>query len=331
MAGAREATGLNATRMKTLTIWSNHGLSDAQAARLRAALGPHRLLAGAEATEAALADADIAFGQPPAAAAAASPRLGWVHLSSAGYTSYSDPDIQAALGAKGAKLTTSSSVYAEPCAEHVLAFMLAWARQLPAALDAQRGQRDWRQRELRQRSVLLTEQRVVIFGFGSIGQRLVEMLLPFTRSISGVRRKVRGDERIEVFTFDDPRVDERLSEAHHVVNVLPGARSTTRYFDAARLSRCAHGAVFYNIGRGATVDQDALAERLRSGALAAALLDVTDPEPLPPEHALWAAPNCFITPHSGGGHHDEGERLLQHFIGNFERFTRQDALADRVL
>jgi phosphoglycerate dehydrogenase-like enzyme len=317
--------------MKTLTIWSNHGMSQAQAERVQAALAPHRLIVGAAASASELHTADIAFGQPPAADAAASPRLAWVHLTSAGYTGYAKGEIQAALKARGAWLTTSSGVYAEPCAEHVLAFMLAWARRLPDALDEQRGQRGWSQGEIRRRSVLLAEQRVMLFGFGSIGARVAAMLAAFTPHVIGVRRSVRGDEPIETLSFDDPRVNEHLGRAHHVVNLLPGADFTARYFDATRIGRMAPGAVFYNVGRGSTVDQTALAQRLHDGTLAAALLDVTDPEPLPPEHPLWSTPNCFITPHSAGGHHDEGDRLVQHFIANFERFVRAQPLHDRVL
>jgi phosphoglycerate dehydrogenase-like enzyme len=315
--------------MKTLTIWSNHGVSPSQRERLQAAVAPHRLVLGAPASE--LASADIAFGQPPAAEAAASQRLEWVALSSAGYTPYSKREVQAAFSARGARLSTSSGVYAEPCAEHVMAFMLAWARRLPDALDQQRGERGWIQGEVRKRSVLLVEQRVMIFGYGSIGARLAAMLAPFTPHVFGVRRTVRGDEPIQTFGFDDPRVDSELSRAHHVINVLPAADSTARYFDAARIGRMAPGAVFYNVGRGTTVDQTALGQRLHDGSLGAAWLDVTDPEPLPPEHPLWTTPNCFITPHSAGGHHNEGDRLVEHFIANFERFVQEKPLLDRVL
>jgi phosphoglycerate dehydrogenase-like enzyme len=90
------------------------------------------------------------------------------------------------------------------------------------------------------------------------------------------------------------------------------------------------GAVFYNIGRGTTVDQLALAEALEDGRLAAAWLDVTDPEPLPDDHPLWAAPNCHITPHTAGGHTNEGETLVLHFLENFRRFLANEALLDRI-
>jgi phosphoglycerate dehydrogenase-like enzyme len=91
------------------------------------------------------------------------------------------------------------------------------------------------------------------------------------------------------------------------------------------------GAVFYNIGRGTTVDQEALVGALNGGRLAAAWLDVTDPEPLPPTHPLWTAPNCHITPHTAGGHNDEFHRLVGHFLGNLDRYVRGETLKDRVI
>lgn len=301
-----------------------------QEQRLRVAAEGHELLSGRAAAPAELQRADVAFGQPPIQAVIQSPRLRWIQLSSAGYGNYDTPELRAALSRRGAALTKSSFVYAAPCAEHVLAFMLAWARQLPQAVRLQLGGRSWPQAELRRRSALLRDQDVVIVGFGSIGAELVLLLAPFGLRCTGVRRDVRGDEGIPMLRFDDPALAATLGRADHVVNVMPGAPGTARYFDRERLSQLKAGAVFYNVGRGSTVDQAALIECLSSGRLAAALLDVTDPEPLPPDHPLWAAPNCFITPHTAGGHHDEGDRLVGHFIMNLERFTGGQALRDRA-
>jgi len=312
----------------TLTVWTNHRMSAEQEARLREATTSHRLLLGSAATPAELDGADVAFGQPPVEAARDSQRLRWVQLSSAGYGSYDRPDVRDAFARRGAVLTKSSFVYANPCAEHVLSFMLAWARQLPAAFAEQRGERGWPQNAIRGRSVLLTGQRVIFFGFGSIGARLAQLLAPFTPHLTGVRRSVSGGEAIESITFDDARLEQRLAGADHVVNLLPGIPETTGYFDATLFAGMKRGAIFYNVGRGTTVDQDALLAALRSGQLGAALLDVTDPEPLPREHALWHAPNCIVTPHTAGGHHDEGDRLVDHFISNFRVYSRGGGLAD---
>jgi phosphoglycerate dehydrogenase-like enzyme len=155
-------------------------------------------------------------------------------------------------------------------------------------------------------------------------------LRPFTPHLSGVRRELRGDESIPTLRFEDPALPELLARADHVVNLLPGADATKLYFDAARLAGLKPGAIFYNVGRGSTVDQRALSALLLEGRLQAALLDVTDPEPLPPDHPLWMAPNCFITPHTAGGHHDEGDRLVDHFIANLQRFERSEPVLDRA-
>ena len=87
------------------------------------------------------------------------------------------------------------------------------------------------------------------------------------------------------------------------------------------------GAVFYNIGRGSTVDQQALVQALRAGHLKAAWLDVTDPEPLPDSHPLLLEPNCFITPHVAGGHRDESSTLVHHFPIQFESIPARRAIA----
>jgi phosphoglycerate dehydrogenase-like enzyme len=91
------------------------------------------------------------------------------------------------------------------------------------------------------------------------------------------------------------------------------------------------GARFYNIGRGTTVDQAALMAALRSGHLGGAYLDVMEPEPLPPDHPLWTAPNCHITPHIGGGHREQDDNLARHFLANLARIERGEPLVDRIV
>ena len=122
-----------------------------------------------------------------------------------------------------------------------------------------------------------------------------------------------------------------LAVADHVVNVLPLNDSSKGYFDAARFAAMKPGARFYNVGRGATVDQEALVAALGRGHLAAAYLDVTTPEPLPPDHVLWRTPNCYITPHSAGGQMDEMDDLVDHFLDNLRRFVAGEPLRNQVI
>jgi phosphoglycerate dehydrogenase-like enzyme len=311
-----------------LVIWCNASLNPAALALLQQGTVRHRLIM-ARTAEAGLAEADVAFGQLAVEAALAAPRLRWIHLSSAGYTRYDCDEVRAALTQRGTLLTTSSHVYDEPCAQHVLAMMLALARQLPQCYEAQRTTRSWESGPRRSASYLLSGQVVLLLGLGAIGQRLVQMLQPFDMEILAVRRSARTVEGVELVALD--QLERALARADHVVNILPDNASTRHFVNAERLAHFKPGACFYNIGRGTTVDQEALCSALHSSRLGAAYLDVTDPEPLPPEHPLWQAPNCTITPHSAGGHAGESERLVRHFLSNLAAFERGERLRDQVI
>jgi phosphoglycerate dehydrogenase-like enzyme len=277
----------------------------------------------------AFQDAEIAFGQPDVKSVLGNSNLQWVHLTSAGYTRYDTPKFRAAAKARGLILTNSSSVYAEPCAEHVFAFMMAQVRQLPWALGTRvaSGTEEWL--NLRNSAPLLRDQQVLILGYGAIATRLVAMLQPFGCKVVALRRHPQGDEVVKTITLD--QLDGALETADHVVNILPENEGSRGFFSIARFAAMKEGAVFYNIGRGATVDQEALAAALGSGDLAAAWLDVTRPEPLPDNHPLLALPNCFITPHTAGGQRGESEALVVHFLGNLRKFTAGEELVDRVM
>ena len=320
-----------------LTIWCNNDFKPTESrekALLTEGVGEHRLLLFDEndvSTEAvtSLQTAQIVFGYPTPEAVLSSQILRWVALNSAGYTSYDHDEIKNQLRSRGVVLTNSSFVYDEPCAQHLLAMITGLARQLPAALDDQRGNRGWPMSSLRSSSRLLNGQTVLILGFGAIACRLVELLRPLHMNLIAARRHVKGDETIQVVEIS--AVDELLPIADHVVNILPANEQTNLFLNATRLAKLKRGAIVYNIGRGSTVDQEALRKELESGRLAAAYLDVTTPEPLPPDHPLWTTPNCYITPHSGGGHSTEKERQVEHFLNNLRRFEKGDELINRVL
>ena len=321
-----------------LTIWCNTKFAEPIMDRLRAGVGHHRLveasrqeasnLVGSD-RDPALADADIAFGQPNPDQVLELPRVKWIHLTTAGYTRYDNDRFKTALGSRGGALTNSSGVYDEPCAQHILAMMLGLARQLPAALLDQYGSRTWPYLPIRATSRLLLGQTAMLYGYGAIARRLTELLQPFGMTLIGVRRNPRGDEPIRVVTNDQG--DALLPRADHVINILPASADTRHFFDARRLALFKPIAVYYTVGRGSTTDQDALRAALERKQFAAAYLDVTTPEPLPPEDPLWRTPNCFITPHTAGGHTTEFERLADHFLANLKRFENGEPLEDRVI
>lgn len=322
-----------------MKIWCNALFPAESKARLRSAVGDNEIVFADETAEAPFAgnsipssdlpaDADIAFGQPDAAQLVQSSALRWAHLNSAGYTAYDRNDFRAAFKQQGKILTNSSDVYAEPTAEHAVSLIYAAARQLPQCMANQLGECGWPFYPTRAASRLLKGQTVLLLSFGHIARRVAELLAPLEMNLIAVRRKVAGDEPIRV--LPDGEVDSLLPLADHIVNILPASPETKNFINAERLAQVKPGAVFYNVGRGTTVDQEALRESLLAGRLAAAYLDVTEPEPLPPDDPLWTTPNCFITPHSGGGHSDEMDRLIEHFLENYRRFVGGQELLNRV-
>jgi phosphoglycerate dehydrogenase-like enzyme len=318
----------------SLTIWCNNEFTAEQSAERNLFVNgvrPHRLLLfDPRDTKAhnTLQGAEIAFGAPDVQAIIESLKVRWVHLKSAGYTSFDRRHVRETLSRRGMIVTNSSDVYAEPCAQHLLAMITGLARGLPIALDAQRGDRSWR-RSIRPSLPLLNNQTLLILGFGAIARRLIELLRPLQMNLIAVRRRINGDEPIRVITLAE--LDDLLPTIDHLVNTLPENAETENFLNATRLAMIKTGAFVYNIGRGTTLDQDALIRELRSGHLGAAYLDVTKPEPLPPEHPLWSAPNCLITPHLAGGHRTEKERQVKAFLDNLRRFEQGMPLRNRVI
>ncbi|MEY5010891.1 MAG: hypothetical protein RLZZ253_2030 [Verrucomicrobiota bacterium] len=277
----------------------------------------------------AMATAQIVFGQPDPGGILAAPGIAWVHLTSAGYTRYDEDGFRSGFAARGGRLTTSSGVYSDPCAEQALAFILSAARQLPQSLDNQRSEQGWPARERRAGSRLLRGQTVLLLGFGAIGRRLTELLAPFEVKVLAFRRQPVQVAGVEMVGLD--RLGAAFSAADHVVNLLPENRDTVGFMDGARFSQMKPGACFHNVGRGRTVDQEALRTVLDSGHLGAAYLDVTEPEPLPKSHPLWTTPRCWITPHTAGGHSDEETRQIRHFLENLRRWNAGSPLLDQVI
>jgi phosphoglycerate dehydrogenase-like enzyme len=271
----------------------------------------------------------VLLGQPDPGAIVEARQLKWIHISSSGITRYDTPEFRAHLTERNIPLTNSAGVFNEACAVHALSFMLAAARNLPRALELRttNGSDEWH--ALRGSCTTLRGETVLILGFGAIGRRLAELLRPFGLNVIGYRRKARGDEAVPIITQE--RLGNTLGKADHIVNILPDSPETRHFFDASRFLEVKPGATFYNIGRGTTVDQEALLDALRSGSIGGAWLDVTDPEPLPDDHPLRAEPNCFITPHVAGGHIDEAKTVVRHFLNNLERFVSGEPFVDRVM
>jgi phosphoglycerate dehydrogenase-like enzyme len=172
--------------------------------------------------------------------------------------------------------------------EWIAAAILAEVKHARPFAVAQ-GRREWRPMTLHDAAGL----RILVVGFGSIGRTVQEMLAPFECEIVGVARRARDG----VHGIDE--LPELLGAVDVVVNLLPLTDATHGFFAERELGLMRKGALYINAGRGATTDTDALVAALQAQRIRA-VLDVVDPEPLPPEHPLWTAPNVMISPHSAG-------------------------------
>ena len=188
----------------------------------------------------------------------------------------------------GVTLCNGRGVHDASTAELTLALILASLRGIPHFVRAQESG-TW----LPEIRPSLADRRVLIVGYGQIGAAIEARLVPFEVDVRRVARTAReGVAALE-------ELPDLLPDADVVVLIVPGSASTRRLVDADFLARMKDGALLVNVSRGPVVDTDALLAELESGRLWAAL-DVTDPEPLPPDHRLWRAPNCLISPHVGG-------------------------------
>jgi phosphoglycerate dehydrogenase-like enzyme len=158
---------------------------------------------------------------------------------------------------------------------------------------------------------------VVIVGHGSIGRAVERRLEPFGVAVVGIGRR------------DLPRLGELLPRADAVVVLAPLTDESRGMIDAGVLARLRDGALLLNAGRGAVVDTDALVAELRSGRLRA-VLDVTEPEPLPDGHPLWDLALC-VTPHHAGDSAEADERALALAAEQLARYARGEELTNVVL
>jgi phosphoglycerate dehydrogenase-like enzyme len=208
--------------------------------------------------------------------------LRYVMLPSAGFE-HALPHIP-----PGVTLCNGRGVHSAGTAELALALILASQRGLADALDAQREGR-WLNPELSS----LADRRVLVVGAGSVSEAVVARLRPFEVEITVLGRTARpGVAGIDELT-------QLLRSTDIVVLTVPYSPETHHLLDAAKLAALPDGALVVNVARGRIIDNDALLAELVAGRLRAAL-DVTDPEPLPPGHPLWRAPNTIITAHQGG-------------------------------
>jgi phosphoglycerate dehydrogenase-like enzyme len=226
-----------------------------------------------------------------------------------------------ALAADGVAVTNASGVHGPNVSEHVVGVILQFAREF---------RRFWRQEERhewrRGQSTELHGSTVTVFGLGAIGTAVVDRLEPFGVDTIGVRyTPEKGGPTDEVVGFDDDEgVADALARSDYVVLACPLTDATRGIVDAAALSTMEPHAVLVNVGRGPLVDTDALVSALQRNAIGGAAVDVTDPEPLPPDHPLWDLENAFVTPHASGHTPAYYERVADIVAANWDAVEADD-------
>ncbi|UVO53382.1 D-2-hydroxyacid dehydrogenase [Sphingomonas sp. SUN039] len=269
------------------------------------------------------ADAEIGwfdFYEKPdmAAAIGHATAMRWLHTLYAGVDGI--PLDQ--LARQGAVLTNGAGTNAVGIAEYVVMGMLSIAKGYREVVRAQ-DRHEWLQNP--PSKVELAGTRALLLGYGAIGQLLLPRLTAFGIEVSVVRRSPGPD----MLGPDDWR--PRLGEFDWVILAVPATPETDGMMDAAAIAAMKPGAVLLNIARGSVVDQDSLVEALAAKRIGGAFLDVTTPEPLPPEHQLWSLPNAHITMHlSGQAQEKMFLRGADRFLANLERWHRGEPLEHGV-
>jgi phosphoglycerate dehydrogenase-like enzyme len=240
---------------------------------------------------------------------------------------------------QGVTLCDGRGLHDIPVAEWVLGAILASLKRFPEYRDHQReqvwagqkGQRAQQASATPPNSPLpylilgdeLHGKTVLILGYGSIGAAVEHLLNPFSVTILRAARTARQG----VSAMKD--LPALLQQADVVVVLVPLTPETRGMIGAAVLQQMKPGALLINAARGPVVATDALVEALQAGRIHA-VVDVTDPEPLPPGHPLWTAPNCFITPHVAGSVEAFAGRAYQFAAAQVQRYAAGEPLENQV-
>lgn len=241
------------------------------------------------------------------------PGVQWVQLPSAGV----EPWMENGLLDTERVFTSAAGAYAGTVAEHALALMLAGARRLHAAARATR----WVARFGRS----FAGSTVVILGAGGIGRALIQLLEPFGVEVLAVNRSGRRvPGAAESLSVDE--IEKLWSRGDFFVVAAPATEATKHMIGASQLAAMKSDAWVINVARGSLVDTDALVEALAEESIGGAALDVTDPEPLPEGHPLWAEPRALITPHVANPPEALARALVERIQENVARFVAGETL-----
>ena len=236
----------------------------------------------------------------------------WIHTLAAG-VEFLPFDL---LRRSDAVVTNSRGLYADALGEFAIAAMLWFAKDL-RRLARNQDQARWEPYTVER----LEGQTVGIIGYGGIGQAVGRRAAALGMPVLPVRRRQE---------FGEPTLEEVIAQSDYVVLCAPLTPRTWRLMSRERIAAMKPNAVFISIGRGATVDEEALVEALRERRIRGAALDVFEEEPLPPDHPLWTLDNVLLSPHTADHTADSHQRAMQFFLENLRRFRAGEPLENVV-
>lgn len=276
-----------------------------------------------------VAQVDVILGNVAPELIAASSRLQWIQLGSAGFEAYLAPGVLA----PSTIVTNGTGAYGPAVAEHAFAMLLSLMKRLPAYWDDQRDHA-WSDEGM---VSTLSGARVLVLGAGDIGHCFGRLCTAVGATCVGVRRHLpRNESPADAQAFErvvtKDALARELPKADVVASFLPSSDETRGLVGEEFLGSMKTGAYLVNAGRGDLIDQAALRAALQEGRLAGAALDVTTPEPLPANDPLWDAPNLIITPHVAGFWHLHStlERVVALATENLKRYVRGESLKNVV-
>ena len=269
-----------------------------------------------------LATADAAFGMPTPEQLAAAPQLQWLQAPAAA----PPPSFfSAELIEHPVVVTNLRGVYKDNLANHVMAYVLSFARGLPR-YAAQQAQGQWH-RDIDDIGIVdIAATTMLLIGAGEVAVATATRAHAFGIRVIGVDsfpERVRAE--LDALHHID-ELDHVLPTADWVVMTVPHTPETEAMMHAARFATMKRSAYLINVGRGETVRLDHLTEALANGMIAGAALDVSEIEPLPNTHPLWSLSNVIITPHVAGYGHDTDAEREAVIVENAQRFVRGEPL-----
>ncbi len=259
---------------------------------------------------------------------ARAPRLQWVHSSAVAVETFCLPEMYA----RGIRVSNTRGVQAVPIAEHVLAVLFAFAKQIPFTLDNQRQAR-WAQHDYVGARLpwLLRGRTLGLIGVGTIGAALASRAAALGMRVVALRRQAGADAVpgvTRVYTRDE--LPAMLAECDAVAIAAPLTPDTEGLMGRGAIASMKPGAVLINVGRARILDTGALVDALHAGHLSGASLDVFPEEPLPADHPLWSCPNVILTPHTSGFRQGHWDEVIDVFADNLERYRRGESLKYEV-